>query len=99
MEDTFVIPEHIEKIIDAVHAEALTWDPEFKKAFFESVWNGDSLTQYHFTLGRYIRNTYNLWEFPWEPEIINGCDYSPFHPDQLSNTIIQEVWKRGPNKQ
>lgn len=46
-------------------------------------------------LGMWIRNKYNLWTIPWEPELKDGIDYSPYHPDSVSMTIIKEVWKKG----
>jgi hypothetical protein len=56
------------------------------------------LVKFHHDLGMQIRNYYKLWEIPWEPEMKEYmgamCDCSPYHPDAVSNTIIQEVWKR-----
>ena len=52
------------------------------------------LIGYHNTLGRSIRNTFDLWSTKWEPEIKDGVDCSPNHPDQISMRVIEEVWKR-----
>ena len=46
------------------------------------------MTGLHDTLGRAIRNKYNLWEIPWEPELRDGIDWSPEHPDCISDTIL-----------
>lgn len=54
----------------------------------------DDLVMYHHTLGRSIRNTFELWSITWEHEIKGGVDCSPNHPDQISMRVIEEVWKR-----
>jgi hypothetical protein len=83
-------------IINVVHATILKeWKHEQLQYFFNSPYKGESLTQYHHTFGQYIRNRYNLWTIPWTPEVREGVDYSPYHPDAVSSTIIQEVWKKG----
>lgn len=51
-----------------------------------------SLGEYHHGFGTWIRNKYNFWKEPWTPEIVDGCDCSPNHPDQRSMTIIELVW-------
>ena len=92
-------PQH-KKIIEEVHADILSnWSDEDINAFFLQPFSDGSLSSYHHTLGRYIRNKYNLWNIPWEPEMKEYlgciCDCSPFHPDAVSMTIIKEVWKLG----
>ena len=54
----------------------------------------DDLTRYHHGFGTAVRNHFKLWENPWEPELRDGVDYSPNHPDQISMRIIREMWKR-----
>lgn len=54
----------------------------------------DKLSSYHFLLGTSIRNTFNMWEIPWTPDIQDGFDMSPNHPDNRSQQIIVEAWKR-----
>ena len=54
----------------------------------------ENLVTYHNSLGRNIRNEFKLWDVDWEPEIVNGVDISPNHPDQVSFDIIVEVWKK-----
>ena len=87
---------NIQDIVDDVHQKLLdNWPEEEKTAFFLTCWNGNKLIQYHDTLGRWIRNEYRLWSIPWTPDIRDGVDYSPFHPDSVSRIIIEEVWKKG----
>ncbi|EBS4516522.1 hypothetical protein DQT32_03735 [Salmonella enterica subsp. enterica serovar Braenderup] len=52
------------------------------------------LSKYNTSLGRSIRNEFDLWKYPWEPQLVNGIDYSPNHPDEVSIRVLQEVWKR-----
>lgn len=85
----------VNDIIKEVHKETALWSEEEQEDFFLSPIRGDSLIRYHSTLGMYIRNKYNLWQIPWTPELRNGVDYSPYHPDSVSQTIIEEVWKLG----
>ena len=87
-------------IVEDVHAKLSSqWSQQEQEQFFLTEWNNRKLTEYHPTLERWIRNEYSLWSIPWEPEIReDGCDYSPFHPDQVSQTIIEEVWKKGIKK-
>lgn len=86
-------------IIDEVHAMMLKeWPAEMLDTFFLTGLRDDAtLSIYHMDLGMFIRNKYNLWSIPWTPVIdqFHGCDCSPYHPDSVSNTIIQEVWKKG----
>lgn len=52
------------------------------------------LIDWHDSLGRDIRNIFKLWDRPWVPNIVNGTDISDQHPDQISMSIIEEVWRR-----
>ena len=88
---------NFDEIADNVHKHILyLWPEDERNAFFLAAWSGESLDQYHSTLGRWIRNKYYLWNFHWDPEVRDGVDYSPQHPDSISRLIIEEVWKRGP---
>ena len=87
--------DHEAIILDMQNFIREHWSDDDKNAFFLAGIKNDSLTQYHNSLGCFIRNKYNLWEIEWEPELRDGIDYSPFHPDQISFTIIEELWKRG----
>lgn len=61
---------------------------------FRNIPTKEGLVGYHHTLGRWIRNEYKLWEIEWDPMIIDGVDYSPYHPDTVSQTIIEGLWKK-----
>lgn len=50
------------------------------------------LIKYHHTLGQSIRNEFGLWGFEWEPEIVDGVDVSPEHPDAISMEVIATLW-------
>jgi hypothetical protein len=90
------LPDDIENIINLVHEEILEhWPEKAKNEFFLGGYAGADLIRYHHSLGQHIRNKFKLWNRDWKPDIRDGVDYSPFHPDQISMTIIQEVWKRG----
>jgi hypothetical protein len=54
----------------------------------------EDLTQFHSGLGTYIRNYFRLWDAQWTPDITDGVDYSPDHPDAVSMAVIEEVWTR-----
>lgn len=49
------------------------------------------LISLHHSFGTFIRNTYRLWERPWEPVIEDGCDLSEHHPDAVSMRIIEKL--------
>lgn len=62
----------------------------------ESGWlecSKEDLIQYHNTVGQNIRNEFNLWEKEWIPEIEDGVDVSPDHPDAISLRVMEEVWE------
>ena len=86
---------HDDIINDVRKVLAKEWSAEEKAAFLLGPWTGEKLTKYHHNLGMWIRNHYKLWTIPWTPELRDGVDYSPYHPDQVSMTIIEDVWKRG----
>ena len=46
---------------------------------------------FHTSAGRHIRNTYGLWSLSHAPEIVDGVDVSPNHPDTISGLILQHV--------
>ena len=86
----------VSDIVEDVHRRVINdWTEGERTEFFLSEWNDKKLIRYHDNLGRWIRNEYSLWSIPWTPELRDGVDYSPFHPDQVSQTIIEEVWKKG----
>lgn len=79
--------------------EVLGWykeTPKEARDYFKNR-NEESLISYHNTLGQDIRNEFGLWENSWTPELVDGIDVSPSHPDAVSMSIIKEVWKRVQN--
>lgn len=48
----------------------------------------------HHSLGRYIRNSYRLWELKWEPHLVEGVDHSDEHPDAISMKIIYRLHEK-----
>jgi len=76
--------------------EVLKWyrkAPKVNQTMFKET-PKDKLVQYHHSLGRNIRNNLNLWESPWEEEIVDGVDISEKHPDAISMRIIEAVWEK-----
>lgn len=68
----------------------------------DAVWVKECPThELHHTLGRWIRNTYKLWDshpltqnyfsYPECRDIREGIDYSEDHPDAVSNKIIKRI--------
>jgi len=57
----------------------------------------EDLIIYHSTLGRYIRNYFSLWSIQHVPELVNGADVSPHHPDAISMRVIEKVWEHYQN--
>lgn len=51
------------------------------------------LIMYHHGFGRWIRNTYGLWD-PKNPYVDFNDPMGDNHPDQMSQRIIETVWKR-----
>lgn len=45
----------------------------------------------HHSAGRAIRNRFGLWDREWEPEIVDGVDHSPEHPDTVSMDVVMKV--------
>lgn len=72
----------------------------------------DDCIELHRTVGRHIRNEFSLWSAgcsltePWRKDrenggtkhLINGTDYHPCHPDNISFTILEMVWDRANGK-
>lgn len=80
--------EMVETVIGWFHDAA----PKDKKLFLDTA--KENLFHFHDTLGRNIRNHFGLWKIEWVPELKNNVDYSPFHPDAISMSIIEDVWTK-----
>lgn len=83
-----------ESIIVEVIRHIHTWDQKDQDYFFTLGYE-DSLITLHHSFGRWIRNTYRLWDYTHTPEIVGGVDYSKYHPDAVSMEILRQAWKRG----
>jgi len=98
---TKITQEYIDVCVNNLHTEICTcWPEEYLNDFFLGGYvNSDirsHLIRYHSQIGMTIRNEYKLWEFTWEPELDDiGVDISEFHPDEVSYTILKNVWKKG----
>lgn len=72
---------------------------EYNKAmqFLESIWSKSSheekmnMTMYGIN-GRWLRNEANMWESYVDSVeyILNGINYDPLHPDNLSAIVIKD---------
>jgi len=87
----------IEAIVEDLQREIRdNWSEQNQNDFYlTGIQDNGTMGHLHHSLGRAVRNNYNLWSMSWEPEIRGGIDYSPYHPDCLSDTILKEVWSRG----
>jgi hypothetical protein len=55
------------------------------------------LIQFHSNIGRQIRNTFNLWQ--GNPELLKDMGLpEDKHPDDVSQKIIEALWKRLQNE-
>lgn len=66
--------------------------PEQRNQFKNS--RKEDLIVYHHSTGLTIRNEFKLWANKWEPELVDGIDTSPFHPDAISMRVIEAVWTK-----
>lgn len=80
-----------EEMITIVRTWFLKSDKETQKEFLDCP--RENLYKFHHSLGRNIRNEFKLWENEWKPEIVNGVDISPDHPDAISMEVITKVWE------
>ena len=46
------------------------------------------------SIAQYIRNKYKLWDREWKPEIIDGVDHSPNHPENVSDKIVDRIMEK-----
>jgi hypothetical protein len=58
----------------------------------------NDLSLLHFSLGMAIRNEYGLWKREWKPQIKDGIDEAPDHPDAISQRIIEKLYEHWLNK-
>jgi hypothetical protein len=67
---------------------------EEERQYVLDVPNRMFMSMFHDGAGQYIRTNYNLWERPWKPEIVDGADISPQHPDAISTRVLEIVWDK-----
>ena len=79
-----------DEIVDDVISKIPDEDKD-RLRFFAEKYNKHYL---HHGFGTWIRNEYKLWQRPWIPKIIDGCDYAEDHPDQISMRIIEKILKK-----
>jgi len=61
---------------------------------YEKLWVlGEDPVNMHSGLGMHLRNCAYLWKDAWEPEIVDGVDYSLSHPDAISSRVIRDFQK------
>jgi hypothetical protein len=66
---------------------------------FRNILPEDLCLQHHFGMGIWIRNNFGLWAkdhpnmIDYKPELRDGVDYSPIHPDAVSMDIVEEIHK------
>jgi hypothetical protein len=74
----------IEELIDRVYTET----PQSSLYFIKEIPQENLITLHH-TFGKFLRNKYFLWlnEFSIDSS-------EPSHPDDVSQYIIEQLWKR-----
>lgn len=85
-----------DKIVESVYQEFLVASTIQRRTFKNE--KKEDLIKYHSRLGIVIRNDFKLWEYSWEPELVNGADASPNHPDAISMRVIEAVWEKVQNE-
>lgn len=82
----------IESMVEEVKQWLLDAPEENRQAFINMPAE-DLGMNYHHSLGMQIRNHFGLWNYEWEPQIKDGVDCSPEHPDALSMQVMKTLWK------
>ena len=86
----------IEQMADVVESWMFKADMNTQREFIDTP--KEDLIKYHTSLGRSIRNHFDLWGRRWEPQLEDKggyqVDMSPDHPDSISMRIIETVWTR-----
>ncbi len=84
-----------EQIVDKILKQMSSVDRAYLKSLPR-----ENMGLFHFTIGMNIRNEFKLWDkknpltAQWVPEIVDGCDCSPFHPDAVSMNILYTIWDK-----
>lgn len=80
---------------DEMVAQVTEWlyaaPPELQTEFLTT--KKEKLIAYHNTVGRDIRNEFQLWNRPWTKQLDDqGVDMSEDHPDHISMRVLETVW-------
>jgi uncharacterized pyridoxamine 5'-phosphate oxidase family protein len=78
-----------QEIVEHLFLYVLT---EEAKRAFRKIDDKQDLIGLHATMGKWIRNKYNLWNE--QNPIVSKDPKSPNHPDQISMRIIVTIWER-----
>lgn len=81
-----------EEKIEEIVASVMSSMDEEEKVFLRNTKKED-LIQFHHTVGSWIRNEFKLWGYKFTPELVDGVDMSPNHPDAVSMRIIEKIWE------
>jgi hypothetical protein len=94
--------EIVEDLNEIFHRQPGKGDLEFLAEFKATP--RDDLTKYHHSLGRAIRNEFELWYVScltegWRTneagrDIRDGVDYSEDHPDHVSTQLMEAFWDK-----
>ena len=64
-----------------------------ERQFVKDIPDRKFMELYSDTVGQFIRSEYHLWDRPpHRPEIIDGIDISPQHPNSISGRILENIW-------
>lgn len=68
---------------------------------FVALGDAGNLGQLHHSFGQWIRNTFLLWHpknpntmLDYKPELVDGADHSPRHPDAVSMRVMETLYAR-----
>lgn len=64
---------------------------EIEKAEIVAIGDESDLTQFHFSLGLYVRNHFGLWSE--DSELMKKADWSE-DADDISHQIIVSLWRK-----
>lgn len=64
---------------------------QYKEEFITTEYS--NLIVFMSSIGMDIINKFNLWAYPWKPQIVGEADTSPNHPENLALVVIQTLWR------
>lgn len=104
MVDSLVnLTEDIEDAISNMQRPSIKIMTKYAKDWFDSCCKAhreefattefNSLAVFMPSMGMDIINTFHLWGYSWVPQIVNGVDTSPNHPEALALQVIENLWR------